>query len=181
MATHSSILAWKIPRTQRSLVGYSPWGCRESDMTDCTHTYILQTSFLFFYAYVSHIDRGCFQLALALRQLYMPLKLCHRRENASHRKSQENWLGICLPSAAHWFSAIYLHGPPKSRDTLSGTVTHCGGEWQQRRQALPHPVYPGREAPERKKEGRMEEEHGKGEQKHKQLEKNPLGPSAPPH
>ena len=71
MATHSSILAWKIPGTeklggllsmgshrvghdgsdlaaavllsgtiilenpygQRSLAGYSPWGCKESDMT----------------------------------------------------------------------------------------------------------------------------------------------------
>jgi len=30
MATHSSILAWKIPWT-RSLEGYSPWGCKESD------------------------------------------------------------------------------------------------------------------------------------------------------
>ena len=33
MATHSSILAWKI-QGQRSLVGYSPWGRRESDMTE---------------------------------------------------------------------------------------------------------------------------------------------------
>ena len=31
MATHSRILAWRIP-WQRSLAGYSPWGCRESDM-----------------------------------------------------------------------------------------------------------------------------------------------------
>ena len=30
MATHSSILAWRIPCT-RSLVGHSPWGCKESD------------------------------------------------------------------------------------------------------------------------------------------------------
>ena len=29
MATHSSILAWRIPQI-RSLVGYSPWGLRES-------------------------------------------------------------------------------------------------------------------------------------------------------
>ena len=27
MATHSSILAWRI-------LGYSPWGCKESDMTE---------------------------------------------------------------------------------------------------------------------------------------------------
>ena len=33
MATHSSILAWKIPWT-RSLVSWSPWGRKESDMTE---------------------------------------------------------------------------------------------------------------------------------------------------
>ena len=32
MTTHPSILAWRIPG-QRSLVGYSPWGHKESDMT----------------------------------------------------------------------------------------------------------------------------------------------------
>ena len=32
-ATHSSILAWEIHR-QRSLVGYSPWGHKESDTTE---------------------------------------------------------------------------------------------------------------------------------------------------
>ena len=31
MATHSSILAWKIPWTERSLMDYSPWGRKESD------------------------------------------------------------------------------------------------------------------------------------------------------
>ena len=33
MATHSSILAWKIPWTEEP-VGYSPWGRKESDMTE---------------------------------------------------------------------------------------------------------------------------------------------------
>ena len=33
MATHSSILAWRI-HGQRSLVGYSTWGCKELDMTE---------------------------------------------------------------------------------------------------------------------------------------------------
>ena len=33
MATHSSILAWRIPWTE-SLVGYTPWGHKESDMID---------------------------------------------------------------------------------------------------------------------------------------------------
>ena len=34
MVTHSSILAWEIPLEQRSLVGYSPWGRKESDTTE---------------------------------------------------------------------------------------------------------------------------------------------------
>ena len=33
MATHSSILAWRIPCTEEP-VGYSPWGCEELDMTE---------------------------------------------------------------------------------------------------------------------------------------------------
>ena len=42
MATHFGILAWEIPWTilspgQRSLVGYSPFGCKESDTTEQTN------------------------------------------------------------------------------------------------------------------------------------------------
>ena len=33
MATHSSILAWRISWVE-SLVGYSPWGRKESDTTE---------------------------------------------------------------------------------------------------------------------------------------------------
>ena len=33
MATHSSILAWRI-HEQRSLVGYSPWDRKELDTTE---------------------------------------------------------------------------------------------------------------------------------------------------
>ena len=33
-ATHSSILAWKIPRTEEPGGLYSPWRCKESDMTE---------------------------------------------------------------------------------------------------------------------------------------------------
>ena len=35
MATHSNILAWES-HGQRSLVGYSPWGHKELDMTEAT-------------------------------------------------------------------------------------------------------------------------------------------------
>ena len=37
MATHSSIFAWRVPWTERSLVGCSPWGCKESDTTEHAH------------------------------------------------------------------------------------------------------------------------------------------------
>ena len=33
-ATHSSILAWRIPWTEESLVGCSLWGLKESDVTE---------------------------------------------------------------------------------------------------------------------------------------------------
>ena len=47
MATHSSILAWRI-HGQRSLVGYSPCGRKELDMTEqLTHTLILLHSRFF--------------------------------------------------------------------------------------------------------------------------------------
>ena len=34
IATHSSILAWRIPWTERSLVGHSQWDLEESDTTE---------------------------------------------------------------------------------------------------------------------------------------------------
>ena len=44
MATHSSILAWRIPRTEEPGGLYSPWGCKESDTTkrlSLTHMVVL--------------------------------------------------------------------------------------------------------------------------------------------
>ena len=38
MTTHSSILAWKILWTKTSLQGFSPWGHKESDTTEHSHT-----------------------------------------------------------------------------------------------------------------------------------------------
>ena len=42
--THSSIHAWKIPWTEESLVGCSPWGRKESDTTERLHFTSLQLS-----------------------------------------------------------------------------------------------------------------------------------------
>ena len=40
MATHSVFLPEKF-HGQRSLVGYSPWGCEESDTTEQLSTYVI--------------------------------------------------------------------------------------------------------------------------------------------
>ena len=34
MATHSSILAWRIPWTEEPGGLHSPWGCKESDIAE---------------------------------------------------------------------------------------------------------------------------------------------------
>ena len=42
-ATHSSILAWRVPWTQESGRLHSPWGCKEPDTTEVTqhiHTHL---------------------------------------------------------------------------------------------------------------------------------------------
>ena len=36
MATHFSILSWRIPQTDCRLEGYSPLGCKGSDVTEVT-------------------------------------------------------------------------------------------------------------------------------------------------
>ena len=47
MTTHSKILAGKS-HGWRSLVGYSPWGHKESDMTELLHFHFSACPFLFF-------------------------------------------------------------------------------------------------------------------------------------
>ena len=39
MAAHSSVLAWKNPRTEKSGDLYSPWGGKELDITEHTHIF----------------------------------------------------------------------------------------------------------------------------------------------
>jgi len=44
MATHFSILAWRI-HGQRSLAGSCSWDCRETDMTERRTLYFLSLNF----------------------------------------------------------------------------------------------------------------------------------------
>ena len=45
MATHSSTIAWKVPWTEEP-GSYSPWGLKESDMTERVHFPFLCFAFL---------------------------------------------------------------------------------------------------------------------------------------
>ena len=55
MATHSSILAYKNPHGQKSLVSYSLWGCKESDTQLSKHSstvlldHLISLFFVFFF------------------------------------------------------------------------------------------------------------------------------------
>ena len=51
MAAHSNIRAWKIPGMEEP-GGYSPWGCKELDMTEQLHFHFL---FIYIYIHISHI------------------------------------------------------------------------------------------------------------------------------
>ena len=42
MANHASTVAWEIPWTEVP-VGYSPWGCKESDTTERLHFHFHKT------------------------------------------------------------------------------------------------------------------------------------------
>ena len=66
MGTHSSTLAWKIPRI-KSLVGYSPWGREELDTTE-------QLLFLSFFSCHRLIDRK--RVGLFLGSLFCSADLC---------------------------------------------------------------------------------------------------------
>ena len=48
IATHSSILAWENYHGWRGLMGYSPWGCKESGLFHVStgHLYVLLIQFL---------------------------------------------------------------------------------------------------------------------------------------
>ena len=62
MATHSSILAWRIPQTG-SLVGYNLWDYKESDTTEQLSTYIFTQIWLYFTERSSQIINSFWNLA----------------------------------------------------------------------------------------------------------------------
>ena len=80
MATHPSILAWGI-RGQRSLVGYSPWGRKELDMTKIKLTYhptytskVCRSMFFSIFLGLCHHDCNLmYDVLLPLKEFLYPL------------------------------------------------------------------------------------------------------------
>ena len=75
---------------QRSLVGCSPWGCKESDMTEQVTFNIRETLLLLLLSHFSRV-RLCVTPWMAAHQA--PLSLGFSR--------QEHWSGLPLPSPMH--------------------------------------------------------------------------------
>ena len=70
MATHSSILVWRIPKDRGGLEGYNPWGRKELDMTERlshthtrTHTRLTEESLM-----IGPYDSSCPSFLLDLKQ-----------------------------------------------------------------------------------------------------------------
>ena len=74
MATHTGILAWKIPWTEEPDRLYSPWGRKESDTTEqqSLHTCAIQTHVVQWSAVYTNTKLGCTHKAnINLCQLYL--------------------------------------------------------------------------------------------------------------
>ena len=68
MATHSSILAWRIPWTE-SLMVFSPWGHKESDTTERLHFH-----FIGIYTYKTESLSCMPETNITLQINYTPIK-----------------------------------------------------------------------------------------------------------
>ena len=70
MATNSSVLSWRT-HGQRSLAGYSPWGCKKSDMTErLTHPSVFHTE-------VTRENYGCHTNHTFSSVAHLCLTLCN--------------------------------------------------------------------------------------------------------
>ena len=143
MATHSSILAWRIP-WQRSLVGYSPWGCKESDMTEWlththTHTHVQEDGRCLEPAQISSLGRMQWQVYWAQLQLPANLMstLCFwafsrqriggpKWNDNGHHQCVDN-LGMTWPSVWRWYLYLITIILKVYLRSVWATDTGCGG------------------------------------------------------
>ena len=80
MATHSSILAWRIPWTEETDGLYSPWGCKQLDTTE-QYLFVWQYSITYIYhTFFSHSlvngHLGCFCISAIINYAEVNTKVC---------------------------------------------------------------------------------------------------------
>ena len=66
MATHSSILAWRIPWTEEP--SYGPWGCKESEMTEWQT--LLRTAHRYYCTISMHVGPRIFFPTSLIEQIF---------------------------------------------------------------------------------------------------------------
>ena len=109
MATHCSILTWRIPWTE-NLVGFSSWGLKELNTTEATDEYSNNIEQIFMWVSAFHIS-----LAKCLFKPYPKLFYHYWVENSSH--ILDLWIfSSCLwglsfhsfISQCHWKNKLFL-------------------------------------------------------------------------
>ena len=127
MATHSRILAWKIPG-QRSLASYSPWGCKRvgHDWCDLAQKY--------FEVFIIREWGGVKSLS-RVRLFVTPWTAAYQVPPSMGFSRQEYWSGLPFPSPGD------LPDPgiePMSPTCQVGIVGRCFTIWATRR----HTIFP---------------------------------------
>ena len=119
MATHSSILAWRIPWTEKP--GWSPWGYKESDTTElltltliwldrnvhyiyilsCLVTFIINHKVIFL-KFEKIVYANFILLLYVVWILYIILvSAAHEASPSLGFSRQEHWSGLPFPSPMH--------------------------------------------------------------------------------
>ena len=65
MATHSSVLAWRIPWTEEPTAGYSPWDCKKLDTIEQ-----LTLSLFFYFLWVTKSSQSLVTSSMVLLTLH---------------------------------------------------------------------------------------------------------------
>ena len=111
MATHSSVLAWRIPWTG-SLVGYSPQGCKEQDTTEVT-----QHTCMFFLAKFCSCKTTLSAKPKVCTCCYLVTKLCSTFYHSTDcTLSGSSVHGISQARILEWVAISYSRESSQPRD-----------------------------------------------------------------
>ena len=113
MATHSSVLAWES-HGQRSLAGYSPWGRKESNMTELLTQYIYTSIYFYFQKrYTLHTSLSvyvCLSIywSVCLSSYWVGHKICSGFSVRCYEKLEQTfWPTQYLTSYWNIFFSLY--------------------------------------------------------------------------